>query len=130
MKNSLTLFLCIASLLLFSAVSNPAPPPYGGLHIINIPAEASDLGVSFFQPGATTINVLGSQLGYTKGAGTIYISAANAAQHFGNNGFNAQGEFHTKISLLDETGDAIAEPVIVDFFLNPNGDTELSYSGL
>ena len=132
MKNLFVLLFSALSILALSSTSPADLPPYGALHIINLPAIADDLDITFTQPGATPINVLGSQLGHTPGASSVTISAADAAYHFSNNGFNAQNPVNIKIGLLDETGDTITDPgpVTGSFTMNPNGDTVVNYGSM
>ena len=133
MKRLFFLIMAATSMLMMASAADVAEiPPYGALHITKIPAIAVDVDITFSQAGASTIHVLGSQLGYTAGAGTIVISASAAAHHFSAAGFNPQLPVIIKIGLLDETGDAFTEPepVTGSFTMNPNGTTVVDYSAL
>lgn len=130
MRN-LKILMWVAGIILMMSAARPnETPAFGNLYLVNLPSQAADIEIEFTQAQATPISVLGSQLGYTQGAGTLLIPVKTAAVYFGNAGFDSQKPIWIKIGLLDETGDAISTPgvVVISFNLNPDGPTVINYS--
>lgn len=131
MKRLLFFLIAASSMLTLSSTTDRSDAlPYGALHIINIPGIADDVVVSFFQSGANSLSVHGSQIGYEPGGATITLSASSVAQHFSQAGYNPENAISIKITLLDETGDTMNDPTVGSFYMNPSGPTVIDYTSL